>query len=289
MPLAPSFWAKSFGMLTDRLRRELGRQRGTDRLRLALSRLRRLRAGEEGTRALQDGLRIDSRHSALGKSRRWKSWSTTLSRIEALDEGLNAVVVRDFERARAAARAADTALAAGAGGVLTGVPMTVRERSMSPACRRHGECPTGGTALSPAMPWSCNAAAGGRDHRRARRMFRPGWPIGRPSTPSTVSPATLEPEAQPRRLLGRCGGGAGRRVRPARDRLRPERLLANTGALLRRLRAPAEPRTRPHARIRTAGSAGFVRRCGAGPRRPGADGTQRRRPVHGPGRHRRTG
>ena len=51
----------------------------------------------------------------------------TLSRIEALDEGLNAVVVRDFERARAAARAADTALAAGAGGVLTGVPMTVKE------------------------------------------------------------------------------------------------------------------------------------------------------------------
>ena len=36
-----------------------------------------------------------------------------IARIEALDPGINAVVVRDFERARTAASAADVALAKG--------------------------------------------------------------------------------------------------------------------------------------------------------------------------------
>jgi len=48
-------------------------------------------------------------------------------RIEAHDSGLNAVVVRDFERAVEAARAADAALARGEQGALLGVPMTVKE------------------------------------------------------------------------------------------------------------------------------------------------------------------
>jgi hypothetical protein len=39
----------------------------------------------------------------------------TIARIEALDRRLNAVVVRDFERAREAATAADVALARGEG------------------------------------------------------------------------------------------------------------------------------------------------------------------------------
>jgi amidase len=38
-----------------------------------------------------------------------------IARIEALDGRINAVVVRDFERARVAAAAADVALANGAG------------------------------------------------------------------------------------------------------------------------------------------------------------------------------
>ncbi len=50
-----------------------------------------------------------------------------IARIEALDETLNAVVVRDFERARAAAAGADAALARGERGPLLGVPMTVKE------------------------------------------------------------------------------------------------------------------------------------------------------------------
>jgi amidase len=50
-----------------------------------------------------------------------------IKRIEALDGNLNAVVVRDFERARAAAREADAALARGERRPLLGVPMTVKE------------------------------------------------------------------------------------------------------------------------------------------------------------------
>ncbi|HSV55343.1 MAG TPA: amidase [Burkholderiaceae bacterium] len=50
-----------------------------------------------------------------------------IARIEALDGPLNAVVVRDFERARAAAMAADEALARGDRRALLGIPMTVKE------------------------------------------------------------------------------------------------------------------------------------------------------------------
>jgi amidase len=50
-----------------------------------------------------------------------------IARIEAGDVRLNAVVVRDFERARRAASAADAALARGEPGALLGVPMTVKE------------------------------------------------------------------------------------------------------------------------------------------------------------------
>ena len=50
-----------------------------------------------------------------------------VARIEALDGKLNAVVVRDFENARAAAAEADAALARGERKPLLGIPMTVKE------------------------------------------------------------------------------------------------------------------------------------------------------------------
>ena len=50
-----------------------------------------------------------------------------IARIKALDGALNAVVVRDFDNAIAAARAADEQLAGGVTGPLLGVPMTVKE------------------------------------------------------------------------------------------------------------------------------------------------------------------
>jgi len=51
----------------------------------------------------------------------------SISRIEALDPRINAVVVRDFERARAAAKDADVALARSERRPLLGLPMTVKE------------------------------------------------------------------------------------------------------------------------------------------------------------------
>ena len=51
----------------------------------------------------------------------------SLKRIAMSDERINAVVVRDFERARAAAAKADAALARGERAALLGLPMTVKE------------------------------------------------------------------------------------------------------------------------------------------------------------------
>jgi amidase len=50
-----------------------------------------------------------------------------IQRIERHDGPLNAVVVRDFERARHQARAADRAAARGEPGALLGLPMTIKE------------------------------------------------------------------------------------------------------------------------------------------------------------------
>ncbi|UUL83552.1 amidase family protein [Sphingomonas qomolangmaensis] len=50
-----------------------------------------------------------------------------IARIEALDPAINAIPVRDFDRALAAADAADARLAAGDTAPLLGVPMTVKE------------------------------------------------------------------------------------------------------------------------------------------------------------------
>ena len=47
-----------------------------------------------------------------------------IARIDALDGKINAVVVRDFDRARADAQAADSALARGERQPLLGLPMT---------------------------------------------------------------------------------------------------------------------------------------------------------------------
>lgn len=50
-----------------------------------------------------------------------------IARIEARDGAINAVVVRDFDRARTAARAADAVLSKGVRRPLLGLPMTVKE------------------------------------------------------------------------------------------------------------------------------------------------------------------
>jgi len=54
-------------------------------------------------------------------------FEAAVARIEAENPRINAVVVRDFDRAREAAKAADVALARGERRALLGVPMTVKE------------------------------------------------------------------------------------------------------------------------------------------------------------------
>jgi amidase len=54
-------------------------------------------------------------------------FEAAVAAIEARDKPINAVVVRDFDRAHGAARAADAAVARGETGPLLGVPMTVKE------------------------------------------------------------------------------------------------------------------------------------------------------------------
>jgi amidase len=78
----------------------------------------------------------------------------SVERIRNGDARLNAVVVRDFERARLAAIAADEALARGEPGALLGVPMTVKE-SFNVA----GLATTWGIAGSPAAPAQNDAVA----------------------------------------------------------------------------------------------------------------------------------
>ncbi|WP_245942280.1 amidase family protein [Sphingomonas gilva] len=64
---------------------------------------------------------------AAGETSARAEAEAAIARIEAGDGAINAVVVRDFDRALAAADAADKAIAAGERRPLLGVPMTVKE------------------------------------------------------------------------------------------------------------------------------------------------------------------
>lgn len=54
-----------------------------------------------------------------------------IARIEAHDPALNAIPVQTFDRARSAAAAADEAIARGANGALLGLPMTLKESTLT--------------------------------------------------------------------------------------------------------------------------------------------------------------
>jgi amidase len=95
-----------------------------------------LREGNAGGAALsgEEGLAMDYRTAkdlvALLRARQVSAvelLDRAITRIGAHDGKLNAVVVRDFDRARAAAAEADRALARGEHRPLLGVPMTVKE------------------------------------------------------------------------------------------------------------------------------------------------------------------
>jgi amidase len=68
-----------------------------------------------------------ARRIAKGESSALAECEAAIARIEERDGPINAVVVRDFDRALDAAKAADDAIARGESGPLLGVPMTVKE------------------------------------------------------------------------------------------------------------------------------------------------------------------
>ncbi|MGP1352162.1 MAG: amidase family protein [Parasphingopyxis sp.] len=68
-----------------------------------------------------------ARAIAKGETSAVAECEAAIARIEERDADINAVVVRDFDRAREAAKAADAAVAAGEAKPLLGVPMTIKE------------------------------------------------------------------------------------------------------------------------------------------------------------------
>ena len=91
-------------------------------------------AADQATSSDKGAKAMDYQHAkqliALLQSRQVSAVELTdraIARIEAHDGKLNAVVVRDFERARAAAIEADRRLARGERAPLLGLPMTVKE------------------------------------------------------------------------------------------------------------------------------------------------------------------
>jgi amidase len=86
-----------------------------------------MRATHDPTALLAAGAARSARALAAGQVSAVDLCEAAIARIEALDDTLNAVVVRDFARARRQAAEADAALARCESRPLLGVPMTVKE------------------------------------------------------------------------------------------------------------------------------------------------------------------
>ena len=180
-----------------------------------------------------------------------------ISRIEALDPKINAVVVRDFDRARAAADAADQALAQGERRPLLGLPMTVKEQfgvAGLPTCwgiPRFKEWKAETDALVVQRLKSAGAIIIGKTNVPVRLS---DW-----HSFNEVYGTTNNPWDASRTPGGSSGGSA----------------AALAGAFLRRLRPQAEPRPRSAARVGISGDPSDPdprRHVGDRP-----DGAQRRR------------
>jgi amidase len=127
----------------------------------------------------------------------------TIARVEALDQRINAVVVRDFDRARDAARAVDAALARGDQRPLLGIPVTVKEVFNVAGLPTTGGFPQFGDFV-PAE----DAIAVSRLKQAGAiiigKISRPGFAIFRPTTISMGLPTIPETSvARPAATLSR--------------------------------------------------------------------------------------
>jgi amidase len=128
-----------------------------------------------------------------------------IARIEARDSEINAVVVRDFDRARETARAADAALARGERGPLLGLPMTVKESHNVAGLPTTRGAPVFGPLTAPedsvrrARP---EAAGAGLPGKTNTPPFLSDWQSNTPIAGRTRNPWNLE------RSPGGSSGGA---------------------------------------------------------------------------------
>ena len=216
-----------------------------------------------------------------------------LARVEKYDGALNAIVVRDVDRARTRARAADRALAKRQPwGPLHGVPMTIKE-----------SYDVAGLPTTWGVPaYAKNVAA--KNAVAVDRLLGAGAVLfGKTNVPLYLGDwqsfnadlrhdeQSVGPDARARRILGRLGRGAGRRAHRAGSGQRHRLVDPQPRALLRRVRPQADvghrAAHRPGAAV-AACRAGRHRRGGAaGPHgrrsRPGAVGHGRPRSHRGGG------
>ena len=209
-----------------------------------------------------------------------------IRRIERHDGRLNAVVVRDFERARHQARAADQARARGGDGALLGLPMTIKE-SFNVA----------------GLPTTCGVPewrdfVSQHDAPAVVRTRTAGAVLlGKTNVPPMLadwqSANPIHGRANNPWDLGRTPGGSsgGQRGGDRRGALRPRggqrhrRLHPRARCLLRRLRPPAERDPLAEERAVSLAAAAQLRgRHG----RAGSDRPQRRGPGAGAVRPRRS-
>ena len=137
-----------------------------------------------------------------------------IARVEALDGRLNAVVVRDFERARAAAKAADLALARGERRPLLGIPMTMKEslQHRRPADDL-GHSPVQGLSSGGGRRGRRAAEGGGRGHRRQNQCADRAGRLAELQRDLRHHQQSLGPRPHAGRIFRRLGGGAGGRLR----------------------------------------------------------------------------
>ena len=197
-----------------------------------------------------------------------------IARIEALDQKINAVVVRDFDRARAIAEDADSALARGERRPLLGLPMTVKEQFTIAGLPTTWGFPhfRDWRADTDCLPVQRLKAAG------AVVLGMTNVPLGLADWQSynEIYGTTNNPWDFARTPGGSSGGAAAALAagfRAAGTRLGYRRLAAGAGSFLWRLLPQAEPRSGAAARCRSASDTGGA--SAWRPRRHGTDGPQR--------------
>ncbi len=215
-----------------------------------------------------------------------------IRRIERHDGRLNAVVVRDFERARQQARDADQAVARGEGGALRGLPMTIKESFNVAGLPTTCGVPEWRDFVSqhdaPAVARTRAAGAVLLGKTNVPPMLA-DWQSANPIHGRANNPWDLEPH--PGRVERGQRGRDRRRTERPRGGQRHRRLHPGARRLLRRLRPPAErdPPAQERAVPLAASSQRHGRHGRARPDRPqrrgsGAGALRPRGPGHGRGR-----